>query len=89
MLSQAAPVQPGFTCRQCGYRACLPSLGRLSLPLFYVGLVGEAWKAGVGLLGMALLADHSGLTHFSFGNQSPDERRMLLSFSLSANFEIS
>ena len=57
--------------------------------MFYVGLVGEAWKAGVGLLGMALLADHSGLTHFSFGNQLPDERRMLLSFSLSANFEIS
>ena len=90
MLSQATPVQPGFTCRQCGYRACLPSLGRLSLPLFYVGLVGEAWKVGVGLLDMALLADHSGLTRFSFDNQLPDERgRMLLSFSLSANFEIS
>lgn len=69
MLSQATPVQPGFTRRQCGYSARLPSLGRPLLPLSCVGLVGEAWKAGVGLLGMALFADHLGLTSFCFGNQ--------------------
>ena len=57
--------------RQCGYRARLPSLGRPLLPLFCVGLVGEVWKVGVGCRGMALFADHSGWTGFSFGNQCP------------------
>ena len=59
-----------------------PHVGRLSLPLFYVGLVGEAWKVGVGLLDMALLADHSGLTRFSFSRGLANCKVHILSLTL-------
>ena len=43
-------------------------LGEFPSPsLFCVGLVGEIWKAGLELLGMALFADHLGLASFSLG----------------------